>query len=436
MKRVVLVAPEFPPSNTAGSHRPRLFAKHLPAFGWTPTVLTIRRDQIEGPLDQMLEQLVDPSLEVVRTGALPIRPLRLIGDIGIRSVGPHALTLTSLVRRRGLDALVIFGPPWFSFVLGPLMRRAFGTPYVVDYIDPWISDWTAGHPFPSKGWLYHRLAVAIEPGVLRSAFHVTAVSPGFLAELQERYPWLDAARTTSMPFGAEPDDAERATQLGLTPPDFSQHDGAFNVCFAGAIQPKGRELLRAVLAGIKTLRESGSDLGRRVRLRFYGTSNLTWGQGRYTVLPLAQEFGIADVVSEIPERIPYLQAMAVLGAADAVVVMGSSASQYDASKLYPAIVSGRPILALCHAESAMRRVMDETDAGRAVTFSKAEEIEGRAEEIRCALEALASRPARPLDRAVVQRFSAYASTRSLARILDGAVAMPKTIAAHARSAAS
>ena len=43
-RRVVLVAPEFPPANTAGAHRPRLFAKHLPEFGWTPTVLTIRRD--------------------------------------------------------------------------------------------------------------------------------------------------------------------------------------------------------------------------------------------------------------------------------------------------------------------------------------------------------------------------------------------------------
>jgi len=80
-RRVVLVAPEFPPSNTAGAHRPRLFAKHLAAFGWTPTVVTIRADQIEGPLDPRLEQLLAPDLRVIRTGALPIRPFRLIGDM-------------------------------------------------------------------------------------------------------------------------------------------------------------------------------------------------------------------------------------------------------------------------------------------------------------------------------------------------------------------
>lgn len=428
MKRVVLVAPEFPPSNTAGSHRPRLFAKHLPTFGWTPTVLTIRRDQIEGPLDPLLEQLLDPSLEVVRTGALPIRPIRIVGDIGIRSVVPHARRLMALARQHHVDALVIFGPPWFSFVLGPLMRRCFGTPYVIDYIDPWISDWTAAKPFPSKGWFYHRLASAIEPSVLRSAFHVTAVSPGFLDELHVRYPWLDATRMSSMPYGAEPDDAQSAARLGLRPPDFSAGDGAFNVCFTGAIQPRGGGLLRATLEGVRALRETNSELARRIRLRFYGTSNLTWGHGRYQVLPTAGELGIADVVSEIPERIPYLQALAVLGAADVVVVMGSSASQYDASKLYPAVVAGRPILAICHAESAMRRVMDETGAGCCVTFSNAAELRNRSDDILRALEALATRGRRQPDRATIERFSASASTRMLAHILDGAAGLVKAVA--------
>jgi hypothetical protein len=428
MKRVVLVAPEFPPSNTAGAHRPRLLAKHLPAYGWTPTVLTIRRDQIEGPLDPLLEQLLDPGLEVVRTAALPIRPVRIIGDVGLRSLGPQAWRLTALVRRGDVNAVVIFGPPWFSFLLGPLVRRCFGTPYVIDYIDPWISDWTAGHPFPGKGWWHHRAAVAIEPAVLRGAFHITAVSSGFLEELRARYPWLDPTRTTSMPYGAEPDDIDAAVSAGLTPPDFRARDGAFNVCFTGAIQPRGGELLRAALLGARELRDAGSELAQRVRLRFYGTSNLTWGQGRYAVLPIARELGIADVVSEIPERIPYLQAMAVLGAADVVLVMGSTAAQYDASKLYPAIMSGRPILAICHADSSMRQIMDETEAGCCVTFSNAEELGERAGDIRRALEVLATRPPRPPDPAVVGRFSARASAGALAQILDRTIDVKGTVA--------
>lgn len=417
-RRVVLVAPEFPPSNTAGAHRPRLFAKHLPACGWTPTVLTVRPEQIEGPLDPMLERLVDPGLDVVRTGALPVRPFRLVGDLGLRTLGHHALALGTIIRQGGVGAVVLFGPPWFSFALGPLVRRWFGAPYVVDYIDPWMSDWTAAHPFPSKAWCYHQAAAAIEPMVLRSASHVTAVSEGILDGLRERYRWLEASRVTAMPYGAEPDDLEAAARLGVEPPDFLAGDGAFNICFTGALQPKGGPLLRAVLGALRDLRGSSRPLGARLRLRCYGTSNMTGGAGRYGVMPMAREYGLADIVSEIPERIPYLQAMAVLRACDVVLVMGSVDPYYHASKLYPAIVSGRPVLALCHVESSIRTVMHQTAAGPCVTFRDPEELTARVPEIRDAIVALAEGPRTRPPSGATDPFTARASTRVLARVLD------------------
>ena len=425
MRRVVLVAPEFPPSNTAGAHRPRLFAKHLAAFGWTPTVLTIRREEIEGPLDPMLEQLLDPALDVIRTGALPVRPIRVIGDIGIRSLGHHASALGAATRRGHVDATVLFGPPWFSFVLGPLMRRRFGTPYVVDYIDPWVSDWTASHPFPSKAWFYHRAALAIEPAVLRSAAHVTAVSNGILTDLRARYPWLDPQRLTAMPYGAEPDDLDASARLHVEPPDFREGGPEVTMCFTGAMQPNGGALLRAVLRALGEMVQSGSELSRRIRLRSYGTSNLSWGHDRYAVMPVARELGVEAIVSELPQRVPYLQAMAVLRSCNIVLVMGSADQYYHASKLYPAIVSGRPILALCHAASSIRTVMDETGAGICVTFQDVAELEHRTAEIRAAIETLATRERRPPDAAKVERFTARASTAVLARILDTMTARPE-----------
>ena len=424
MSQVVLVAPEFPPSNSAGAHRPRLFAKHLPSFGWTPTVLTIRPEQIEGPLDLMLEGLLDPGLTIVRTAAIPIKPLRLIGDLGLRSFPAHARALTSMIRREDVRALVLFGPPWFSFALGPMMKRRFGVPYVVDYIDPWISEWSAAPPFPAKAWFYHRAASAIEPSVLRSAAHVTAVSEGILEHLRNRYPWLESARMSAMPYGAEREDIDTARRLRIEPPDFASGSDSLTICFTGAIQPKGRELLTAVLRAVRKLRDSGTRSGRSVRLRCYGTSNLTWGHRRHSVMPLAAEHGVADIVSEIPERIPYLQAMAVLGACDVVLVMGSTDAYYHASKLYPAIVSGRPILAICHTGSSIRAVMADTQAGVSVTFDCVEELEQRVDEIANAIESLAARPLRRPDPALVEPFTARRSTAVLARILDRVTCRP------------
>ncbi len=420
MKRVVLVAPEFPPSNTAGAHRPRLLAKHLEAFGWTPTVLTVRRDQIEGPLDPALDRLVDPSLQVIRTGALPVRPVRLIGDLGLRTLPAHARALWRFVDRREVDAAVFFGPPWFSFALGPLVCRRRNVPYVLDYIDPWISDWTASHPFPSRGWWYHRGALAVEPRALRSAAHVTAVSDGILADLRHRYPWLDETSTSSMPYGAEPADIEAADRLGARPPDFSQGD-AVTIAFTGALQPSSQPLLRAVLGAVAKLRASGSPAGRRLRLRLYGTSNMTAGHGRFAALQPAKEMGVDDIVSEIPERVSYLEAMAVLRACDLVLVMGSTDPYYHASKLYPAIVAGKPILALCHVRSSIRTVMEETGAGDCITFETGDDLAALVDAIAVSIERLAAAGARPIIPAHLERFTARASTAVLARALDASI---------------
>jgi hypothetical protein len=87
-------------------------------------------------------------------------------------------------------------------------------------------------------------------------------------------------------------------------------------------------------------------------------------------------------------------------------------------------VSGRPILAICHAESSIRTVMDETDAGICVTFRDAAELDGRVAEIRDAIVTLALRPRRPPIWEKVERFTARASTAALAHVLDRVAGQP------------
>ena len=56
--RVALVTGHFPPSNLAGVHRSRLWATHLPEFGWEPIVVTAHPDYYE-------EKLVTKALQGV-----------------------------------------------------------------------------------------------------------------------------------------------------------------------------------------------------------------------------------------------------------------------------------------------------------------------------------------------------------------------------------
>jgi hypothetical protein len=49
MKKILIITPHYPPSNLAAVHRSRLFAQHLPSFGWEPVILTVDENIMKKP---------------------------------------------------------------------------------------------------------------------------------------------------------------------------------------------------------------------------------------------------------------------------------------------------------------------------------------------------------------------------------------------------
>ena len=71
MKKILILYPHFPPSNLAGVHRPRLFAHHLPLFGWEPIILTVHEEYYEEGLDHNLKKLLPEGLRIEKVKAFP-----------------------------------------------------------------------------------------------------------------------------------------------------------------------------------------------------------------------------------------------------------------------------------------------------------------------------------------------------------------------------
>ena len=82
-----MLSPHFPPDSSAGTHRVRLLAPHLPAHGWEPVVVTMEPGAYEGRLDPGLLGLVPRGLRVIRCPAWSPRWTRAlgIGDLGLRA---------------------------------------------------------------------------------------------------------------------------------------------------------------------------------------------------------------------------------------------------------------------------------------------------------------------------------------------------------------
>ena len=62
-KKVLIIATHFPPSNLAGIHRSRLFAQHLPSFGWTPIILTVDEKYYEEYKQEIVTVMKEYGLE-------------------------------------------------------------------------------------------------------------------------------------------------------------------------------------------------------------------------------------------------------------------------------------------------------------------------------------------------------------------------------------
>jgi hypothetical protein len=119
--------------------------------------------------------------------------------------------------------------------------------------------------------------------------------------------------------------------------------------------PKGIGTLRLLLRGLARARAEDATAAR-LRLHFFGTSNQSDSTVE-RVLPIAREYGVAEAVTEVPGRIDYLEALGVLVDASAILLLGSSERHYTASKLFPALLARRPILALFHEASSVVSIL-------------------------------------------------------------------------------
>jgi hypothetical protein len=438
MKSVIIVSPYFPPSTLAGVHRARHLAKHLPAAGWQPLVIAVHERHHTEPLDPGLAGLVPADVRVSKTGALPARLTRAlgIGDIGIRAYVALRSALLEAIATERPAAVLITGAPFYPMLLAGEVRRR-GVPVVLDFQDPWVSAWGAGQPPYSKAGIVHRLAERLEPIAVRSANAVVSVSEVQNAEMAARYPWLDRQSLFAIPIGGDPDDfaslrarcsAGGATVLG---------PGCLNFSYVGTMLPRSAPLLRCLLEAAAALRRSEPRLAARLRLNFVGTSNQPDGRANFRVRPLAEAKGVADLVQEIPQRLPFLEALNILTNSHALLLVGSDEPHYTASKIYPALMSGRPWLSLFHRASSAHAILSAAGGGLAHAFESPAELDALEGPLRESLRRLALSPESvgKADPSAYAPYEAREIARRFAQVFDMISRKPFNGAARSAMAA-
>jgi hypothetical protein len=113
-----------------------------------------------------------------------------------------------------------------------------------------------------------------------------------------------------------------------------------------------------------------SEMPPSVKIYFIGT-------GAYegeSIQKMSREMGIEELIEEKRERLPYLSILHFLKNAHGVMVIGSTEPHYTASKIYQALLSSRPVMAILHCRSQAYEVLREVKGDNfTIAFDKADE---------------------------------------------------------------
>lgn len=343
--------------------RVRMSLPYFASCGWDAEVVTIDEQHADLAKDKLLLQSISPDLKVHKVKALSKTLTSKIGlgSIAIRSLWYYRKTVNRLLTNNKFD-LIYFSTTQFPVcTLGAYWKKRFGVPYVIDMQDPWHSDYYINKPKseqPPKYWFAYRLNKYLEPIAIKNADGLISVSSAYIDDLKSRYPVIQHIPAATITFGAfEPDLQIANNNQKLFPSLLDEH--SINVVYIGRGGKDMHKAISPVFEALQTGLKKNSGQCTKIKLCFIGTSYAPAGQGKATILPLAEQYGIADHVVEITDRISYYQTLLTLQQADALFIPGSDDPKYTASKIFPYLLAKKPVLAIFNAASSAIPIMQQ-----------------------------------------------------------------------------
>lgn len=380
LKNILIISPSFSPINSADMHRVRQSISYFREFGWNPIILTVKSHLVEGKKDSLLTKSIPSDIEILQVDAFSTRWTRKVGlgNLGLRSLWFYWKKGNQLFKEKKID-LIYFSTTVFPvMILGNYWKKKFNIPYIIDMQDPWHSDYylkVSKNQRPPKFWFSYFLNKFLEPIAMRRVSGIISVSKGYCDMLEKRYKNIKPESCRIIPFGAYPKDFEILGNQNIENHFFRSNPQVVNVVYVGRGGHDMEFSISAIFMAIQKGLKENETLFNKLRLYFIGTSYASHQKGIPTIAPLAKSLGIESIVEEHTQRVSYFESLQLLKDSDILLIAGSMDANYTASKLYPYILSQKPILAVFNENSSVVQILRDTGAGEVVTFNKDQKIE-------------------------------------------------------------
>lgn len=401
-KKVLMVAFDFPPCQSAGVQRTLKFCEYLPRLGWQPIVLTVQ-ERAHAKIDTRLGIPEELEPFVFRAFGLDTRQhLSIKGkylemmarpDQFMTWYRPAVALGKKLIRQYQPDAL------WSTFPYSTAHRIACklhswsGLPWIADFRDP-FADLHTQTTSPN------RAARKVDESAVIAAQQLVFTTQKTAELYLSSYPALSQDKVNVIENGYNEEVFQ--TVAARLQNESETAAGPFTLTYSGNLYGQGRSP-KALFKAIQQLSERGVLVPGKFVLSFRGVSNVDDFQ------PALSEMGISDLVRFLPS-VSYEESIAEMLTSDALLLLqGEVFNNQIPGKAYEYLRSRKPILALTDQQGATADLLSD------VPHALIADIE-QTDAIADALERLVTLEVK--DNFDVQRYSRYERATALGGLLD------------------
>ena len=364
LKKIFIIAPHFPPSAMPPSQRVRLIVQHATSLGYFPTVFTVDPKYREETEDPWMVGLVGDEFARVTVNCFEQNKTRKIkiGDLGLRMLPFLFFKLRKYAKKEKPDFILYPVPPWYILMIAPMIKRLTGVPYGIDFIDPWVYDLDVRERSTKKR-ISHWISRRMEKKVCESASIIYAVSDGINENLIKRYPSLKRKTFITVPYGAEQNDFDSMRNQLPIP-----HNQKIIIRYIGAISIDCYVVLDGLMPALAKVEKS-----QQLQIEFFGTSYASEKMSKPQLDKWISENDMHQYTIENPYRVTYRKAVELTLQSDVLLLIGSMAPYYAASKLMGLLVSKKPFVAFVHEDSFPAKLLLEINFPYVVTYNNTPE---------------------------------------------------------------
>ena len=388
MKRVLVITYYWPPTGGSGVQRWVKFAKYLPSEGWQPVIYTPENPE-QLAVDHSLEADIPEGTEIIKTRitepyelykkflrrsghskeAVEVNPVNAQNKsfaqkaaMWVRGnlfrpdprclwIRPSVKFLKKYLEEHPVDLIVSTGPPQSMHMIGRLLSKETGLPWIADFRDPWTKIFYFKHLSMTKAT--ERWHQKMERKVLDEASAVVAVSP----LVQQEFQAMTRTPVELITNGYDECDFPDMKDTGAT----GGPDKNFVITHTGLFAADGNPtLLWDVLSEICA---EDSAFKKALKIRLVGKTDTQ-------ILEAITESGLEENLTDLGYQ-PHSTAIEEQRKASILILPLRKEPEYKAvlpGKLFEYLASGRPVLGIGQPDGAMSMILNKTNTGVVVDW--------------------------------------------------------------------